>query len=60
MARYLGVPINTYHQWLNGSRTPGSSTLKLIEVLELVETWNPALHELLMPGKSTQQTPTSV
>lgn len=53
MARYLGVPLNTYHQWLNGSRNPGSSTVKLLEVLEIVEQWDPKLHELLVPKKPT-------
>jgi DNA-binding transcriptional regulator YiaG len=52
MAKYLGVPTNTYHQWLNGARVPGSSTMRLLEVLEIIEGWDPALHELLIAQKS--------
>lgn len=48
MARYLGVQIGTYHQWLSGARVPSSATMRLVEVLELVEGWDPALHELLL------------
>lgn len=50
MARYLGVQIGTYHQWLSGARTPSSATLRLVEVLELIEGFDPALHELLLPA----------
>jgi len=37
MAAYLGVPVTTYRKWENGTRKQDASTLRLFEVLQLIE-----------------------
>lgn len=49
MATYLGVPVVTFQQWIRGQRTPNSSALRLIDVLQTVETFAPDLAHSLKP-----------
>jgi DNA-binding transcriptional regulator YiaG len=49
-ANYLGVPVFTLRKWLTGERLPNAATHKLIEVLHMVETLAPAIHQLLIKG----------
>ena len=49
-ANYLGVPVFTLRKWLTGERLPNAATHKLIEVLHMVETFAPAIHQLLIKG----------
>lgn len=37
MAAYLGVPVTTYRKWENGTRSQDASTLRLFEVLQLLD-----------------------
>lgn len=48
LALYLGVPVTTVHNWLIGSREPSASTVRLLDVLALLETFNPELHDTLI------------
>lgn len=48
MARYLGVPLSTLRKWLYGERTPGGATIRLLEVLAMLETLAPTLHDSLI------------
>jgi len=50
-AQYLGVPIHTFRNWRTGRRTPAPVVLRLLDVLALVETFNPALHAQFIPAK---------
>ena len=48
LARYLGVPMNTLTHWLRGERMPGAASLRLLELLELVEIVAPQVHDRLI------------
>jgi len=48
MAAYLGTPVTTYRKWENGTRQPDSSTRRLFDVLQLVETRMPDMHAELV------------
>lgn len=37
MAAYLGVPVTTYRKWENGTRSQDASTLRLFEILQMIE-----------------------
>lgn len=50
MAKYIGVPVNTYRKWESGTRKPESAPLRLFEVLRLVESASPSLHASLLPS----------
>lgn len=58
MATYLGVPVVTFQQWIRGQRTPNSSALRLVEVLQTVETFAPDLARSLKPGSPGATGPT--
>lgn len=48
MARYLGVPLNTLTNWLRGDRMPGAGSMRLIEVLGMIEVLAPEIHSRLI------------
>lgn len=48
-AQYLGVPVYTLRKWTKGERKPSAATLRLLEVLGLLEALAPAIHEALVP-----------
>jgi hypothetical protein len=50
-AQYLGVPVYTLRKWVKGERTPNAATLRLLEVLGLIEAIAPAIHAALLPGE---------
>jgi DNA-binding transcriptional regulator YiaG len=58
MATYLGVPVVTFQQWARGQRTPNSSALRLIEVLQAIETFAPDLACSLKPRSPGTTNPT--
>lgn len=47
-ANYLGVPVYTLRKWINGTREPSAAVIRLLDVLELVETQAPELHRTLV------------
>lgn len=47
-ARYFGVPVTTLNKWVIGSRAPSLATVRLLEVLCIVETFAPAIHDRLL------------
>ena len=49
-ADYLGVPVYTLRKWTTGTRTPSAVAVKLLDVLDLLETLAPALHAGLLPA----------
>lgn len=48
MAVYVGVPVNTWKKWENGTRTPDAAPLRLMSLLQRIETDAPAMHADLM------------
>ena len=48
MARYMGVPVFTYRKWEAGTREPTASVVRLLEVLSLIHTHAPKLHNQLI------------
>ena len=48
MARYMGVPVYTYRKWEAGTREPTASVVRLLEVLLLIHTHAPKLHNQLI------------
>ena len=48
MARYMGVPVFTYRKWEAGTREPNASVVRLLEVLLLIHTHAPKLHNQLI------------
>lgn len=44
MAHYLGVPVHTLRGWIKGTRKPDAAPLRLVAVLQLIETRAPVLH----------------
>lgn len=56
-AQYLGVPVYTLRKWTKGERKPSAATLRLLEVLGLLEALAPAIHEALVPVAHVEQIP---
>ena len=48
MARYMGVPVYTSRKWEAGTREPTASVVRLLEVLSLIHTHAPKLHNQLI------------
>ena len=48
MARYLGVPLNTYLQWERGDRDMKAAPQRLVSVLSQVEMLCPDVHKVLI------------
>ena len=48
LAKLLGVPLTTLRGWLYNVRIPGSSTLRTMELLEIIEQHAPRLYRDLI------------
>lgn len=48
LAKLLGVPLTTLRGWLYGVRIAGSSTLRTMELLEIIEQHAPRLYRDLI------------
>jgi hypothetical protein len=48
-AALLGVPVFTLKKWTTGERGPGAATIRLLEVLGIVEAMAPSLFGVLTP-----------
>lgn len=57
MAAYLGVPVNTYKKWENGTRKPESSALRVGDLLARIESLAPQLHAALIAEAKTAAEP---
>ena len=53
MAHYLGVPVHTLRGWVKGTRKPDAAPLRLVAVLQLIETRAPVLHADLINDART-------
>lgn len=51
VAEYLGVPVHTLRNWRTGKRVPAAVVYKLLDVLGILETLAPAVHEYFVPPK---------
>jgi DNA-binding transcriptional regulator YiaG len=51
IADYLGVPIHTLRKWESGERNAGAALIRLLDVLNFLEVFAPALHAGLLPGE---------
>lgn len=49
LADYLGVPVPTCGKWLAGTREPGSTLVRLLDVLQTIEVMAPGIHAGFMP-----------
>lgn len=47
-ARYLGVPVGTFGNWIQGTRKPDRVVARLLDVLALVETFAPMVNDHLI------------
>lgn len=45
MAQYLGVPVFTLRKWESGEREPRAVLTRLLDVLNFLEVFAPALHD---------------
>ena len=45
-AALLGVPVHTLKKWTTGERGPGAATIRLLEVLGIVEALAPSLFQI--------------
>jgi hypothetical protein len=52
-AGLLGVPVFTLRKWQAGTRTPNAAAVRLVEVLNLVAAFAPALLDGLTPAPVT-------
>lgn len=59
MAAYVGVPLFTWRKWENGTRTPDAAPLRLLALLQRIETDAPAIHaDMLQQARtSTPESP---
>lgn len=48
LALYLGVPPHTVKHWLDGTRMPSAATIRLLQVLGIIEAFAPAIHNQLI------------
>lgn len=48
-AEYLGVSVHTFKKWITGQRKPSASALRLVEVLQTIETLAPDLNNNFLP-----------
>lgn len=53
MAQYIGVPVHTLRGWIKGTRKPDAAPLRLVRVLQLIETRAPVLHADLINDART-------
>ena len=53
MAHYLGVPVHTLRGWIKGTRKPDAAPLRLIAMLQMIETRAPVLHADLIRESRT-------
>lgn len=51
VAAYLGTPAGTLGNWLQGTRKPPLSMVRLLDVLGIIETLAPPIHAAMMPKK---------
>lgn len=58
MASFIGVPVNTYKKWENGTRLPDAAPLALLALLDRLEVEAPALHlERLEQARAVPEKP---
>lgn len=48
-AEYLGVSVHTFKKWLTSQRKPNASAIRLVEVLQTIETLAPDLNNNFLP-----------
>jgi len=48
---YYGVPVTSITKWIDGSRKPSASMIKLINVMGMVEVMSPDIHEMLLNNR---------
>ena len=53
MAHYLGVPVHTLRGWIKGTRKPDAAPLRLMHLLQMIETRAPVLHADLIRDART-------
>lgn len=47
-AAYFGVPVNTFRKWLDHSREPNASAVRVLDLLEYLEAFVPSSHHYLL------------
>ena len=53
-AKYLGVPLPTFVNWIYGHREPNAGTLKLMSVFSTLEALAPEIHAMFLPTKGVK------
>lgn len=51
-AGLLGIPVFTLRKWRTGDRAPNAAAVRLVDVLDMLSTFSPALLAGLIPDKT--------
>ena len=56
-AGLMGVPVFTLRKWSNGTRAPNAAAVRLLEVLDMLNAFAPALLAGLIPAPTSKVKP---
>jgi DNA-binding transcriptional regulator YiaG len=56
-AGLMGVPVFTLRKWSNGTRAPNAAAVRLLEVLDMLNAFAPALLAGLIPAPTLKAKP---
>jgi DNA-binding transcriptional regulator YiaG len=56
-AGLMGVPVYTLRKWSNGTRAPNAAAVRLLEVLDMLNAFAPALLAGLIPAPTSKAKP---
>jgi DNA-binding transcriptional regulator YiaG len=56
-AGLMGVPVYTLRKWSNGTRAPNAAAVRLLEVLDMLNAFAPALLAGLIPAPTLKAKP---
>ena len=56
-AGLMGVPVYTFRKWSNGTRAPNAAAVRLLEVLDMLNAFAPALLAGLTPAPTSKAKP---
>ena len=56
-AGLMGVPVFTLRKWSNGTRAPNAAAVRLLEVLDMLNAFAPALLAGLIPAPTSKAKP---
>lgn len=54
-AEYLAIPLFTLRKWIRGEREPSAAVIRLFDVLGMIESMAPAVHECFLPPERVKK-----